>query len=250
MKRFVVIVTSLLIIFVFIALNYLIWDREDLLTIRESNQASIDALSRINMSLNEDKNRLEKQVEELDSQVKDQEEKITELEESLQTLQEEADNKLQFILALKSQINTQPLQNLTIDWINALAEKNFPVAYIKNGSNCTFWGEMWSLKVFSDFFDENVESIEPIVRGEEQKPVLEVIPTEKPDWEIKICIEVDVKLAEGVEQEYISQGINIFELTYTYSERIDQWVVISVSSTKVPLEEGEVPADTTAPEEG
>ena len=39
MKRFVVIITSLLIIFVFVALNYLLWDRESLVTLRESNQA-------------------------------------------------------------------------------------------------------------------------------------------------------------------------------------------------------------------
>ena len=70
MKRFVVVVTSLFIIFVFIALNYLLWDRESLVSMGENSQASIEALGRINMALNEDKSRLEKQIEELNNQIK------------------------------------------------------------------------------------------------------------------------------------------------------------------------------------
>ncbi|HEY8500981.1 MAG TPA: hypothetical protein VIL89_10205 [Clostridia bacterium] len=237
MKRFVVIVTSLLIIFVFIALNYLLWDRESLVTLRESNQASIDALSRINMTLNEDKSRLEKQIEELDNQINAGNEKTEELEAKIQTLQTELNDKLQFISALKTHINTAPVQNATIEWIHAVAEKNYPGAFLKSDSNCRFWDEVWSIKTFSEYFEKNVAKIKPVIDGEEQtQPVIEVTPSDTPDWEMQALVRVNVELSEGANQKYLKQGQNVLRFLYTYSARFDQWVITSISTVDTEQE--------------
>jgi len=257
MKRFVVIVTSLLIIFVFIALNYLLWDRESLVTLRESNQASIDALSRINMTLNEDKSRLEKQIEELNNQIKAGNEKTEELEAQIQSLQSDLNEKLQFISDLKTQINPAPVQNATIEWINAIAGKNYPVAFLKGESNCRFWDEIWSLKTFSDYFERNIALIEPVFEGEEQpQPVIEVTPSNTPDWEMQVLVRVNVELSENANQEYLKQGQNVIRFLYTYSARVDQWVITSISTAETESDEtetndgGETDKEDTPPSDG
>jgi|GEM_PF-722626 len=240
MKRFVVIVTSLLIIFVFIALNYLLWDRESLVTLRESNQASIDALSRINMTLNEDKSRLEKQIDELNNQIRDGNEKIEQLEAQIQSLQSELDDKLQFISVLKTRIDHEPIRSTTMAWIHNIAEKNYPVAFLKSESDCRFWGNVWSLKSFSDYFDANIASIEPVYEGEEQKqPVIEIKPSDTPDWEMQVLVHVNVELTENANQEYLKQGQNVLRFLYTYSTRIDQWLITSVSTVETEPDETE-----------
>ena len=240
MKRFVVVVTSLLIIFVFIALNYLIWDRESLVTTREHNQASIDALGRINMVLNEDKNRLEKQIEELNNQIRAGNEKTEELEDKIQSLQSELNEKLQFISVLKTQVNPEPIQNTTIEWIHAVAERNYPAAFLKSESNCRFWDEAWSLKTFSDFFDGNIALIEPVLDGEEQiQPEIEVIPSDTPDWEMQVLVRVNVELSEDANQQYLNQGQNVLQFLYTYSARIDQWVITSISTVETEPDDTE-----------
>jgi cell division protein FtsB len=240
MKRFVVIVTSLLIIFVFIALNYLLWDRESLVTTREHNQASIDALGRINMVLNEDKNRLEKQIEELNNQIRAGNEKTEELEDKIQSLQSELNDKLQFISVLKTQIDPTPVQNSTIEWIYAIADRNYTVAFLKSESNCRFWDEAWSLKTFSDFFDGNIALIEPVLDGEEQiQPEIEVIPSDTPDWEMQVLVRVNVELSEDANQQYLNQGQNVLQFLYTYSARIDQWVITSISTVETEPDDTE-----------
>jgi cell division protein FtsB len=240
MKRFVVVVTSLLIIFVFIALNYLIWDRESLVTTREHNQASIDALSRINMTLNEDKNRLEKQIEELNNQIRAGNEKTEELEDKIQSLQSELNEKLQFISVLKTQVNPEPIQNTTIEWIYAIADRNYTVAFLKSESNCRFWDEVWSLKTFSDYFEKNIALIEPVFDGEEQpQPVIEAAPSDTPDWEMQVLVRVNIELSEDANQEYLKQGQNVLQFLYTYSTRVDQWVITSVSTVETEPDETE-----------
>lgn len=237
MKRFVVVVTSLLIIFVFIALNYLLWDRESLVTLRESNQASIDALSRINMTLNEDKSRLEKQIEELNSQIRAGNEKTEELEAKIQSLENDLNDKLQFISILKTQVNPVPVQNATNEWINAVTGGNYASAFLKSESNCRFWDEVWSLKTFSDYFERNIALIEPVLDGEEQtQPVIEVTPSDTPDWEMQALIRVNVELLEGANQKYLKQGQNVLKFLYTYSTRVDQWVITSISTVDTEQE--------------
>ena len=138
MKRFVVIITSLLIIFVFVALNYLLWDRESLVTLRESNQASIDALSRINMNLSEENSRLSRQAEEMSGQIEALNEKVKELEEHNQEQQLIIEEQKQFILNLKAHINPEPVKTEAYDWINSISDKNFDKAFLKSSALCSF----------------------------------------------------------------------------------------------------------------
>lgn len=237
MKRFVVIITSLLIIFVFIALNYLLWDRESLVTLKESNQASIDALSRINMNLSEENSKLSRQAEEMRGQIESLNEKVMELEEQNSQQQLIIEEQKQFILALKSHINPEPVKTEAYDWINSISEKNFDKAFLKLSTSCSFWGNNWTPRMFTNYFVQNVKSIQPVLNDEDKNPVMEVIPYQTPDFNIKVVIHAQVDLTEKAQSEYLLPGENIIELDFTYNDRLEQWVITAVSSE--PVEEPE-----------
>ena len=94
--------------------------------------------------------------------------------------------------------------------------------------------------MFSDFFDGNVASIEPVYEGEEQKqPVIEINPSDTPDWEMQVLVRVNVELTENANQEYLKQGQNVLRFLYTYNTRVDQWLITSVSTVETEPDETE-----------
>ena len=236
MKRFVVIVTSLLIIFVFIALNYLLWDRESLVTQGESNQASIEALSRMNMTLNQEKNNLEQYAADLKKQIESLEDTIQGLKNDITIQESITEEKVRFILSMKEQIDPRPVEIMTLEWVNSIIGKKYSEAYLKGGTSCSFWGNYWSLRTFADYFDQNVEQIELVQNGD-SKPTIEVIPISTPDWEMSVYVRVQVTLREGAEQTYLKKGENVLHMTCTYTERLDQWSITSVFSGEATLQE-------------
>ncbi len=245
MKRFVVIITSLLIIFVFVALNYLLWDRESLLNLGESNQASIDALSRINMSLSEEKNRLTDQNAKLTNQVGELEARMKALEEDALEQRDTISNQSEFILALKMQINPLPVKAAAFDWVSLLFEKAYDRAFLKSEENCSYWDNQWNLRAFTNYFDQNFQQIQPKLVGEEQQPVIDVFPSRTPDFEMNVTVHIMVELKENAKDEYLEQGENILKLTYTYNDRIEQWLITSVLSEAVETPD---PSPTPEPE--
>jgi cell division protein FtsB len=237
MKRFIVIITSLLIIFVFVALNYLIWDRESLVALSESNQSSIDTLTRLNMTLNQEKNRLEQQIEELNKQIEELNEKIKNIESDVRDKQLISDEKTRFIQTLKSHIDLTPLKKTMLNWVNSLSEKNYTEAYLEGGTDCSFWGNYWTMRIFSDYFEQNVDKMQVAVDEETGLAKIEVVPIKTPDWEMSVYIHVNVTLADDGIEDYLKQGANVLHLTCTYDERLEQWMITSVFSEEVTIQE-------------
>ena len=246
MKRFVVIVTSLLIIFVFVALNYLLWDRESLVTLRESNQASIDALSRINMNLGDEKSRLTDHNSILTEQVSELEAKVKDLEKNVLDQKNRISEQTEFILSMKMQLNPLPVETAALGWVNMLSERSFGTAFMKSETDCRYWQSKWNLRTFTDYFEGNLEQIQ-IKLDEEQQPNIGVNPLLSEDWYINVDVHVLVDLKDNAKEDYLKQGENILKLTYTYDERIEQWLISSVSSEAIEAQEPQEPQSTPEP---
>ncbi|NLY19132.1 MAG: hypothetical protein GX045_09355 [Clostridiaceae bacterium] len=249
MKRFEAIVTSLLIIFVFVALNYLLLDRESLVNLRESNQASIDAISRINMNLSEEKSKLLEQNEILVTKVAELETKVETLEERIDEQQNKINEQTEFILAMKMHINPLPLKKAAIEWVNLLSENQLGTAFMKSEESCKYWKNEWNLRAFTGYFEQNVESIKLILTGDEQQPVVEVMPSSSADWYVNVEVHVEVKLKENAREDNLKNGGNILKLTYNYNERTEQWLISEVSSEVAEAEEQKPETETTAEKE-
>lgn len=50
---------------------------------------------------------------------------------------------------------------------------------------------------------------------------------------------MNIELSEDANQEYLKQGQNVLQFLYTYSTRVDQWVITSVSTVETKPDETE-----------
>jgi predicted RNase H-like nuclease (RuvC/YqgF family) len=233
MKRFVIVIISLSIFIILIALNYLLWDRENLVAAGESSQANIDALTRINMTLNQEKSRMEQETEKLKAQIEALQGKIEDLETEINKRNVLVDDMRKFIQSIKMKIDVEPIKKVTTDWVTSLREKRYSDAYLSGSANCVYWGNNWSMRMFSDYFEQNVENIQLLFDEEKSRTAIEVIPVKTSDWEMSVYARVQVTLKEGALQDYLKPGKNIIHLVYTYSERVEQWYITSVFSEEI-----------------
>ena len=56
---------------------------------------------------------------------------------------------------------------------------------------------------------------------------------------MQVLVHVNVELTENANQEYLKQGQNVLRFLYTYSTRIDQWLITSVSTVETEPDETE-----------
>ena len=185
------------------------------------------------MNLSEENSRLSRQAEELNKQIEELNMKLKELEEKNEEQQLVIEEQKQFIIELKSHINPEPVKTEAQDWINSLTEKNFEKAFLKSSSLCSFWGNNWTPRMFTNYFVKNIENIKLISSEEDQEPLVEIIPYQTPDFNVKVVMHAHVSLTENAVSEYLQEGENIIELDFTYSDRHEQWVIMSVSSEPV-----------------
>ena len=87
--------------------------------------------------------------------------------------------------------------------------------------------------MFTNYIVNNVVNIKPVINTENNKPEIEIIPYQTPDFNVKAVLRVHVDLNDGATQEYLKEGENIIELDFTYNDRLEQWTITSVSSEAV-----------------
>ncbi|MDF2522658.1 MAG: hypothetical protein K0R31_299 [Clostridiales bacterium] len=129
MKKLILVIISALIMTVFIAFNYLLWDREKIVGLDADKMASIDALSRQIRNIDEE-NKLIRQKSQ------DQDESIRSLQEKLnQTAAERGvfSNKVAMqegaIAYLKQSANLKPLEDIVKKWVDSVNNGRYDIAY-------------------------------------------------------------------------------------------------------------------------
>ena len=56
---------------------------------------------------------------------------------------------------------------------------------------------------------------------------------------MQVLVRVNVELSEDANQQYLNQGQNVLQFLYTYSARIDQWVITSISTVETEPDDTE-----------
>ncbi len=136
MKKFILVMVFVLLIALFIAFNYLLWDREskaaeikNLLSVSTSNDASISAQKREISALVDEVSGLKDQIEQLEKDKqqlqKEKEAASVEFERAESNLRDRID----FINILKEHSNIESLSKPIIAWAEALTQGNFEDAY-------------------------------------------------------------------------------------------------------------------------
>jgi FtsZ-binding cell division protein ZapB len=136
MKKFILVMVFALLIALFIAFNYLIWDRE-------SNLAEIKNLQTINASYDASISVQKREINSLEEEVSSLRERIRQLEQENEQLLKDKDlavdawnqaeaslrGKIDFINVIKEYTDIQFLANPVILWAEAINSGNFQEAY-------------------------------------------------------------------------------------------------------------------------
>ena len=136
MKKLVLILVSALIIFTFIALNYLIWEKEN-------RDKDIENLKYINLNSSSRINAYEKEIKALEEQIKQLRAELDKLEENNKLLEEDKlqlkeeisyyadvlEKKSATIDALTRIVNTKDLEAPVRKWVEAIDTGEYDEAY-------------------------------------------------------------------------------------------------------------------------
>lgn len=136
MKKLALVMVFVLLMALFIAFNYLLWDRENsekamtyLQNLNASNNADISAQNREIKSLGEENTALQATIDQLEEDQKLLQENVASITSDRDQANLELNEKISVLNALKQLVDIKPLQAPVKEWTDALNEGKYDKAY-------------------------------------------------------------------------------------------------------------------------
>jgi hypothetical protein len=230
LKNLVLIMVFILIITVFIAFNYLLWDRENFQEINYSKTAAIDAFSKQLRNLEERNKLLETNIVEMEKDIEEINQKnellakqLEAKEKEIESINSKLNNKEQFIQILKNQIELSPIKDIVKDWVDKINNGDYEGAYALQYGKDEVNNSVTKDKFISDYKGA-VESIE--IKSIE-------LVVEKPSVnKFEDCLVLkaifDVKKIEEYKGQFFS-GNNIRYFIFKYNTENMAWTIKEIS---------------------
>lgn len=230
MKKFILVMVFVLLLALFIAFNYLLWDREsktaeikNLVSVNSSNDASISAQKREIAALVDEVSGLKDQIEQLERSnnqlQKDKETADAAIEQNEATLRERTD----FINILKEHTDIGTLSKPIVSWAEALTQGNFEDAY-----NIEYAGvpEKDRPVKLSAYIDQMTSAVSKVEITEVKLDKLRGAG----NGEIYLFVKFTVKLAENAETHQLkfSDGENEMYVKVDYSKEEKAFIIASM----------------------
>ena len=233
MKKLVLVMICALLIVVFIALNYLLWDREnkvkDIETLESSqasSSASINALGREIKKLEDDAKLLKDRIEELEKEKEQiQSEKVDIIQDKL-SAEAIAAHKTQVARKLAQIADLKTVDAPIRSFFESLDAGGYEAAYELVRKQMVNQNERISLEDFSDSYKKTVKSIK--IKSIELYPQ-EVPGEESRDMVFKVVLEVKAADESAGTQGLFTEGENERYIGVDYNPMIDEWVIASIS---------------------
>lgn len=232
MKKFIIVIVFVFLIAILISFNYLLWDREKQLEnyqdLSNSKNLSIDTLGEKINNLDKVNRDLLNKVDSLTKDNTALRDSMTSLGEENLQLQRELSTKNSIIIMLKSNIDTQPFEEVIKKWVDALNAKNFKTAQALI-SKASKDENLVIIEKFKTAYQNDIKSIK--LKSSE-------IYTEATDNEhlskiqLKVKLEVDKQQpaqatnsnAEGV----FKNGENEKYITMEYDQEAKEWRISEI----------------------
>ena len=234
MKKLVLFLVSALIIFTFIALNYLIWEKEN-------REKDIENLKYINLNSNSRINAYERDIKNLEEQLKTLKAELSELENNNKLLEEDKlklekevanyteliEKKNGTIGALTQMVNIKELDAPVRKWIEAIDSGKYEEAYKIQSKELL---EQQNIKNPGDFAQKFKNSVKSM-KIKDIKLVTEKVPEDKMG-NIIFNVAVDVEKTENNQENnvFINGSNNLF-FTVDYDVELKCWVISSISDS-------------------
>ena len=239
MKKLVLVVVWILLIAVFVVLNYLIWDRENrerdiksLENLNASNNSSITALGREINNLETQKKRMEAEISYLEKTMADLEDANSKIAKENQKYLETIKHKNEIIYKLIQQSGTKDIEEVISKWVENINSGKYREAYelirLDSSKNQT----LMSLEEFENNYKSCIKSI----RIESINLLIENVPEEKKGdiarGDIIFRVLFNVEKLEGIDMSFTQfmEGKNERYVTIDYAKDIEQWVISGIST--------------------
>lgn len=232
MKKFILVMVFVLLTALFIAFNYLLWDRESKVTElknleyeQASYNADINARKREIDALEDEAGRLQDQYEKLEMENNRLNEEKNELNadwiKSRETLQERID----FINVLKQHADINVLSEPVVKWAGAVNQGNYEEAYGLEYEGVAVQDRSIGLVAYAEEMENTITRIDIT---EVKLDKLRGLGT----GDIYLNVRLDVKLAEETKQQSprFAQGDNEVYVRIDYSYSKKSFVITSINN--------------------
>lgn len=225
MKKVVLVLVCSLILTVFIAFNYLLWDRERFQDIDASKSASIEALGREINKLTSDNKQLESRISDMDSYIKTLQIRINQLEQENYKNKELISQKNEIINIFKQQVDLKPMEETIIKWVDSIDKGQYETAYDLQLKQYTSQNSPVSLTDFINIFKNNITSM----KIKSIKLYIDKVSNDKKgDVVFKVSLEVK-KTGDNV-RSLFENGINEKLFTVIYDSVKNCWIISDISN--------------------
>jgi len=235
MKKFVVVMISAIILFVFLMLDYLVWDKEKLQNQRESDKIEQDWLRGQNRILTTTVDELEAAKKKLEEEIASQEKEISSLEEELRDARQKEVNYLKENQKQKEALDTfkslmkEDVKLITQKWFSSITQKAYHDSFAFLGKDFTLWGKSYEEKEYIDLISNIISISLAEKRDSGQESVFTILSGGEPNI-IQASLLVDAYIEEDAHEilPQLVNGINNLEVGFVYDADKENWVILYV----------------------
>ncbi len=232
MKKFILVMVCVIVLAIFIALNYLLWDRDNKIQnfqdLNSSKSVSIDALTDKIKNLDETVRQLNSTVDSLQSKNKELFDSSAALSLDKAKLQSQIQNLNAAISRLKLSANLDALQNNIKKWADGLDKGQYDISYRLMDIESVNIDNFKSMDGFSSYFKNNIKSI----KLKSLKLVVDELPADKVN-NIIYKTTFDIKKADMADatDQFFTDGQSTMYITISFNVKKNDWVITSMTTT-------------------
>lgn len=237
MKKFVVVMVSCLVLFIFIILNYLLWDKENMLQQRDSDKIEQDWLRGQNRTLQTTVEELEQTVKSLKSQNSDQADKITDFEDRIAQAMQQENINLEELHSLNQAIDVyksfmkDEIKDVFIRWCSDIGSRKFEESLARLGKGFKLWEKQYESQQYMEFISA-VQAISVKEGKNDDEETFVILDEHNEPYEIKTRIETEISVKKPRPENFQgpADGINLLEVIFHYDTDSGKWVIMSVTA--------------------
>jgi len=249
MKKFIVVIISILFLSVFLMMNYLLWDKDNLLKQQESDKVQQDWLRGQNRALEAGVNELEASVQQLEKEKAALTEELSSQQRQVASgtnretnLRRTLDAKIQSVEALKT-ASLPLLREQLSGWMTAVSEGRHADSFLWFSPDFQFMQRILSQEGYQEFMNVNIQGLsyqDPTAVAPKEgettdppatpEPLFERVGNEAADLTVLVRTQVYVVLKPEADQNGPSfrEGLNTLQIQFAYDMINQKWYIQSM----------------------
>jgi hypothetical protein len=220
-KKLFIIIPSIFTIFLFIVLNYLLWDRANKIEQDSSKDSTIAALGREIQNMETTDNILRDRVTKLDTDNKSKDDKISDLNNNLKEQQDNLSQKNELIDHIKSSSDLTDAVEVIRNWADNMSKGQYENAY--QLQTPTAFGQQQTQDDFVKLCKSKITGFKVV----SEKPVLQPA-TEDKKGDVVFKITVTVTRTADSSKFVFQEGNNDRLLTVIYNKEKNSWLISKI----------------------